>query len=345
MSINQARIEIVRSTQAGLSSLSQPSCNAIFDLLKRHFRSVQITTINNLQDLKQLADRSPDLVFMGMKFIPVNEALEQYDPDKIWLADFLDLHDIAYTGSNHFAHELELNKQMAKQRVLDAGFATSPYTVIEKNTAQLNISSGLKFPLFVKPTNRGGGCGIDSSSVVYNTLELRAKVRMLADNLQTDSLVEEYLPGREFSVSILKDEYSEELWLMPLELIAPLDSSGVRFLSAAVKSADAETAIAVTDEKLSRSLTDLALNAFVSLGARDYGRIDIRLDAAGVPHFLEANLIPSLLNGYGNFPKACALNIDMDYQTMILHIVRLGLARNSEPFVANIESLVPVIVT
>lgn len=345
MKNNQTRIEIVRSTSTGLSSLSQPSCDAIFRLLKLHYGDVRVTTVNNLADLKELAARNPDLVFMGMKFVPVNEALGQHDPDKIWVADFLDLHDIAFTGSNQSAHELELNKNLAKQRILDTGFATSAFTVIEKGDCEQEIGSELNYPLFVKPPNRGGGFGIDGDSVVHNNQQLRAKVNKLAKDHNTDSLVEEYLPGREFSVAILKDEFSDDVWAMPLELIAPINHTGARLLSAAVKSADAERAIEVTDLDLKQSVTDLALNVFSSLGARDYGRVDIRLDKNGVPHFLEANLIPSLIQGYGSFPKACVLNLDMNYQAMILHIVRLGLARNAEPYFTNIESLVPALST
>jgi hypothetical protein len=51
------------------------------------------------------------------------------------------------------------------------------------------------------------------------------------------------------------------------------------------------------------------------------------LDKTGTPQFLEANLIPSLISGYGSFPKACVLNIDLDYEPMILSIVRLALMR------------------
>jgi len=73
------------------------------------------------------------------------------------------------------------------------------------------------------------------------------------------------------------------------------------------------------------------------LGARDYGRIDIRLDATGTPHFLEANLIPSLISGYGSFPKACVMNIGLEYEPMIMRIANLGLSRNIDDFETMVE--------
>ena len=144
---------------------------------------------------------------------------------------------------------------------------------------------------------------------------------------QADALVEEYLPGREFSVAILKDEDTTAFQVMPIELIAPADSYGARLLSGQVKMSNSEQVLQVIDEAIKSKVTKLALDAFYTLGARDYGRIDIRLDAEGVPHFLEANLIPSLISGYGSFPKACKLNIGLEYGPMILRIAQLGLSR------------------
>jgi D-alanine-D-alanine ligase len=157
---------------------------------------------------------------------------------------------------------------------------------------------------------------------------LTAKAKSIATAYAADALVEEYLPGREFSVAVLKDEYSDELMVMPLELVAGTNVHGDRILSHELKSAALETPVfPVIDTKIKDQLSDLAASVFTALGARDYGRIDIRLDAMGVPCFLEANLIPCLIRGSGNFPKACMMNIGMDYEPMILHIVRLGLAR------------------
>jgi D-alanine-D-alanine ligase len=194
----------------------------------------------------------------------------------------------------------------------------------------------LHYPLFVKPLDRGGGLGIDAQSVVYDEVQLQTKLQSLTNDYQADALVETYLPGREFSVAILKDELFNSYSTMPLELIAPLDEHGHRLLSDAVKTADTETFLPVETGVLKESIKRLALKVFHAIGAQDYGRIDIRLDAHGVPQFLEANLIPSLLDHYGNFPKACLLNEGLAYEPMLLQIVALGLKRAE---VSVLESL------
>lgn len=321
-------IEIVSSSKSSLSSMGKVSRGAVLAVLAKHYNDVRITIIDNLSDLEALVERRPNLVFLGMKFVPIDHDLGIQDPNKIWITKYLDEYGIAYTGSDQMAHELERNKPLAKQRVLEAGLNTSKFYVARQNQPQHEDSMSLTFPLFIKPTSRGAGQGIDSDSVANNFDQLHSKVHSIATDLQSDSLVEEYLPGREFSVAILKDEHSSQFSLMPIELIAPLDKHGLRILSKQVKSTDTESFAEVTDKNIKARVTELAIDVFHALGARDYGRIDIRLDRTGTPHFLEANLIPSLINGYGNFPKACLLNINLSFESMILSIVGLGLARN-----------------
>jgi len=316
-------ITIVRSSDIWLSSLSQVSCDAIVKLLKNFYEEVDVVVVNKPSDLGKIILAKPDLVFLGMKFVPLDPSLGLNDPNKIWLSDYLDRHQISYTGSGQLAHELELNKHFAKQRVRERGINTSNFYVRGQFEAFIP-DSPLIFPLFIKPTNRGGGLGIDSDSLVNNYQQLEAKVLSISLNHGSDSLIEEYLPGREFSVAILKDRTPSGYFIMPLELVAPIDAQGARILSQEVKNADSEDYSAITNPIIKKTVSELAMKVFEALGARDYGRIDIRLDAAGVPQFLEANLLPSLLDGYGNFPKACLLNLNLSYGDMILEITKLG---------------------
>lgn len=325
---NNKRIEIVRSSMKSLSSMSQESADAILSVLTQHYTKVSISTVNNLSDLEAVVERKPDLIFMGMECVLSDRNSETQDAEKIWLASYFDERGIVYTGSNQSAHELERNKHLAKQHILDSGIKTARFCVIDQNhQPKLEYDIALTFPLFIKPTNRGGGFGIDGDSIVYNFEQLLLKISSIKTNFHSDSLIEEYLPGREFSVAVLRKEDSAEFSLMPIELIAPPDRNGARILSSIVKSANIEQAIGITDHVIKSQITTLALNAFRALGARDYGRIDIRLDKHGTPHFLEANLIPSLISEYGSFPKACILNTNLDFEPMIMRITKLGLER------------------
>jgi D-alanine-D-alanine ligase len=321
-------IEIVRSPKTWLSSMSQVSSDAIQKSLLESYKSVVITEIDSLSDLRKLVFRKPDLVFLGMKFLPAeNTTYSQHSP-KIWLAEYLEKYEIAHTGSDSRAHELELSKPDAKQRIIDDGLDTSPYYVVGQNTMIMPIQVKIDYPLFVKPSNLGGSVGIDDRSVVNNYNELVEKIQSIKNIQGSDSLVERYLTGREFSVAILKNSITNKLQAMPIEIVATKDKNGNTILSSDVKSENKEEVLSIDDKNIKALVCDLAISVFNSLGARDYGRIDVRFDNNNVPQFLEANLIPSLIDGYGNFPKACKINLSMDYKPMLLNIVNLGLLRS-----------------
>lgn len=325
-------IEIVRSTETGLSSISQRSAAGIYEVLNKHYTDVKITIINNLADLEAVIDRRPDLVFLGVKSIPLHYELGFADPEMIWVSDYLEENGIIYTGSDRVAHELESNKALSKQKVISAGLRTSPFFVIDRKQTENKLIYPFSFPVFIKPTSRGGGLGIDSQSLAQDHNQLWAKVTSLVEKYNSDSLIEEHLPGREYSVAILKKLDEPGHFIMPIELVAPKDENGQRILSGKVKKADAETRYLINDQKLKTAISELAMNVFLLIGARDFGRIDIRLDKYDQPNFLEANLMPSLIEDYGSFPRACSLILDMDHESMILNIVNLALARKVEEY-------------
>ena len=91
-----------------------------------------------------------------------------------------------------------------------------------------------------------------------------------------------------------------------------------------VKENDEEIVIAVTDIKIFNKLSRLAKDSFKAIGGKSLGRIDIKMNHRGIPHFMEANLMPGLRKGY--FYRSCLLNLDMNYDEMILSIANTGLS-------------------
>lgn len=317
------RIEVVRSNLKSLSSMSLESATAIVATLERHYLDVVLTNIDTESDLTALIARKPNLAFLGMNYVHSDDEFHA----KIWISDMLEKNNIHYTGSGKFSHRLGLNKHLAKQRMIESGLQTSPFQIIRRDNEEFINEGTLAFPLFVKPSNKGGGQGIDEFSVVRTVEELRTKVASIHNEHNADALIEEFLVGREFSIGIITNQHTQELTAMPIELVAVKDSNGERMLSKVVKSSNAEGVLAVTNPVERERLKAFAINVFHALGARDYGRIDVRFDQFGVPHFLEANLIPSLIDGYGSFPKAYEMNLGLDYETMLVQIVRLALER------------------
>ena len=111
-----------------------------------------------------------------------------------------------------------------------------------------------------------------------------------------------------------------------IEIIIKKNINGHCILDFDVKKDDEEKVIAVTNKKISRKLSELAKKAFKALGGKSLGRIDIKMNHQGVPHFMEANLMPGLRKGY--FYRSCLLNLDMNYDEMIFNIANTGLSSN-----------------
>jgi D-alanine-D-alanine ligase len=330
MKINK-HIEIVRATKGGHSSMGKRSCEMIQAVLARHYRHVGITITNDASDLGLLIAKQPDLVFLGARSVLSDS--DNSSAGRVWLGDYLDEAGINYTSSTTDALAIDIRKPMANQVVKAAGLDTPEYFSTYTGEYASAQELPLAFPLFIKPPNGGGSTGIGADSVVRDFAGFEQKVASIAELYKADALVEAYLTGREFSVAILQTLGGDEPLAMPIELMTERNSNGDRILGKDVKSADTERVVAVTDVKIKQAVADLALNVFRALGARDYGRIDIRMDQHGVPYFLEANLLPGLsghdsIGGY--FTRACRMNQDMNYESMILHIVELALERSQQ---------------
>ena len=291
--------------------------NKILKILSKRYTDVSITKIDNKKDLDRLLKRKPDLVFSGVKYFNFNNK-------KVWLNDCLEAYDIPYIASSRTALDNESDKNLAKKIVLKAKIKTADFFVTEPDQHQNESSIPISFPLFIKPVKGGDSRGIDSNSIAYNFSSFKKKVLEIKTKHNLSSLVETYLPGKEYSVGIFQDSINGTLRAMPIEIIIKKNINGHCILDFDVKKDDEEKVIAVTNKKILKKLSKLAKKAFKALGGKSLGRIDIKMNHQGVPHFMEANLMPGLRKGY--FYRSCLLNLDMSYDDMIFNIANTGLS-------------------
>ena len=291
--------------------------NKILKILSKRYTDVSITKIDNKKDLDRLLKRKPDLVFSGVKYFNFNDK-------KIWLNDCLEAYDIPYIASSRTALDNESDKNLAKKLVLKAKIKTADFFVTEPDQHQHESSIPISFPLFIKPVKGGDSRGIDSNSIAYNFSSFKKKVLEIKTKHNLSSLVETYLSGKEYSVGIFQDSINGTLRAMPIEIIIKKNINGHCILDFDVKKDDEEKVIAVNNKKILKKLSKLAKKAFKALGGKSLGRIDIKMNHQGVPHFMEANLMPGLRKGY--FYRSCLLNLDMNYDDMILNIANTGLS-------------------
>ena len=291
--------------------------NKILKILSQRYSEVVITKIQHKKDLDKLLKRKPDLVFSGVKYFNFNN-------DKVWLNDCLEAYGIRYIASSRAALDNESDKNKAKKLIVKANIKTADFFVATPDEHEHSSSIPIPFPLFIKPVKGGDSRGIDSNSVAYNFASFKKKVLEIKTKHNLSSLVETYLPGKEYSVGIFQDSLKGTLRAMPVQIIVKKNINGHRILDFNVKKDDEEKVIAVTDTKIFKKISKLAKEAFKALGGKSLGRIDIKMNERGVPHFMEANLMPGLRKGY--FYRSCLLNLDMNYDDMILNIANTGLS-------------------
>ena len=293
--------------------------NKILKILSKRYKRASVITIKTKKDLDKLIKRKPDLVFSGVKYFKFND-------QKIWLNDCLEKFNIPYIASNKSALDNESDKNRAKKLMRLAKVKTADFFITTPNEHQNASSIPISFPLFIKPIRGGDSRGIDASSIVFNFINFKKKVLDIKKKYNLASLVETYLPGKEYSVGIFEDSGNGALRALPVEIVIKKNINGHCILDFDVKKNDEEKVIAVKDVKVFNKLSKLAKDSFKALGAKSLGRIDIKMNKHGTPHFIEANLMPGLRQGY--FYRACALNLGMNYEDMIFNIANTGLSSN-----------------
>lgn len=320
-------IEIVTTRIGRLNLMPERILNLLYKALNNHYSKVGISIIETEIDLKELIKKKPDLIVSGIKYLGFNlNSIQRNSKNKIWFSDYLDEHKILYTGSSKKSIEYEFDKSKAKDIVSKYGCNTAPFFIAKPNQYIQN-DLPLDFPLFIKPLYEGDSRGIDSNSLVYNFNDYQRKVSSILENQGTVSLVEKYLNGKEYTVAIFQNFKTNSYQVYPIELLAEKNAKGDRVLGFADKIADKELALKIESEDIKNKISKLALDSFKALGAKGYGRIDIKMDENGIPYFLEANLIPGL--GMGYLYKCYKLNTGLTYDKMILDIVRNALKINT----------------
>ena len=253
----------------------------------------------------------------------------------------LDMLDIPYTGSDPLTLGLCLDKRRTKEILRYNGVPTPRFWTVSELA---EIPARLSFPLMVKPTLEGSSKGVTDRSLVRSRQELRRQVEWVLTTYRQPVLIEEFLPGREFTVAMLGN--SETLRALPIVEInfATLPQGVNPIYSYEAKWVwDREedplqifTCPARIEPFLQRQIDSVCRQAFNALGCRDWCRIDVRLDAAGHPQIIELNPLPGILprpEQNSCFPKA-ARAAGLTYEEMILAVVkaareRLGLTEDT----------------
>jgi D-alanine-D-alanine ligase len=237
----------------------------------------------------------------------------------------LDMLQIPFTGSDALTLGITLDKARTKEILSYHKIPNAKFLLIDKYLPIYNHS--FTFPLIVKPVSEGSSKGIFSSSLVKNYDELNAEIKRVIDEYNQPALVEEYLPGREFTIAVLGN--GEEAKILPIieikfedfpENVEPLYSYEAKWiLDTKDNIFDVFECPAKLEPGLENKIKETVLRTYNVLKCRDWSRVDVRLDQNRIPNIIEINPLPGILpdpNENSSYPKA-ARAAGMEYNEMI----------------------------
>jgi D-alanine-D-alanine ligase len=238
----------------------------------------------------------------------------------------LDAYGIPYVFSDPLTTALSLDKAMAKKVLKHDGVPTADFVLLTSAADAANVT--LPFPLFAKPVAEGSGKGVGPKSLVQTHDALAAVTADLIDQFGQDVLVETYLPGREFTVGIV----GEGATARAIGVMEVLDDDDVTVGGYGYDNKqnwEGKIAYELVDDAEARAAAEVALAGWRSLRCRDGGRVDIKSDEAGRPHFIEVNPLAGLHPDYSDL-VFLANFAGLKYEGLIAAIMDAFLARQPE---------------
>ena len=222
---------------------------------------------------------------------------------------------IPYTGSDITSCALAMDKHLTKKLLAAEGLPTPAWDTFDLTGGTLPLLPGsLNPPIVVKPRSDGSSVGVS----IVRTHEEWTKTMIAASSRTHALLAEEFIPGREFTCSVLGAE--------ALPIIEVIKNDELLSYDAKYKSGGARHLVpAPIDHDLTSRLQMLALSVHRLIGLRDYSRTDFIVTKEGRPYILEINALPGLTPQ--SFVPEAAQQIGISYDALIERLVQSALGR------------------
>jgi D-alanine-D-alanine ligase len=277
--------------------------------------------------LAGLSEHRPEVIFNLFEGTPGQAHSEAY------VAGLLEWLGLSFTGSPARALYLAQTKHLAKQLLRGAGLPTPDFQVVER--LPLAEWQGA-WPAIVKPALQDASVGIDHASVVTKPAQLTDRVAYLLKQFGPPVLIEQFIDGREFNISLIE---RPDLQVLPIDEILfqycepgcwPIVTYDAKW---SPESADYKATPphypAEVSSKLKADLQSLAQQAFRLIGCRDYARVDFRVSRDERPYIIEVNPNPAF-NPNAGFAFALGAS-GVPHAQFVEDLVRAALQRAQGP--------------
>lgn len=239
------------------------------------------------------------------------------------IQSLLELKGIKYTGSKVLSSAISMDKTMSKILFQHNNVRTPKWLTIEKgfnlSALKKEIEKKLKYPCVIKPNDQGSTVGL---TICENEGPVEEAVK-LALQFSNKALIEEYIPGREMTVGILKNEFLPAgRQVLPVLEIQPKHDLYDYECKYTPGMSKYEVPAKISDE-VSDKMKKSALEAFKALGCEGYARVDFRLTPDNKEYCLEINTLPGMTST-SLVPKM-ARAIGISFEELIERIIKLSL--------------------
>lgn len=208
----------------------------------------------------------------------------------------LDIMGIPYTGSGFEANMLGFDKLLSKEHFVKCNVPTARY--IEPKDDKMPFAKCV-----VKPCRQGSSVGV---SIVDNEKDYAAAIKE-AFKFDSKVMVEEYVAGKEMTVSILDGVALPIIWIRPKKGVYDFESKYTKGMTEYVFETE------LNDDQY-KYVQQTALKAFNAIGCSGYGRADIIFDGKEA-YVLEINTLPGMTET-SLLPKAAG-KAGMTFDTMV----------------------------
>lgn len=220
------------------------------------------------------------------------EGFDGYAWSEAAVAKILEELDLCFTGAS--SNELILceDKSKIKETIEANGIPTPVWQVLSPKFCS---DFDLQFPCIVKPLHEHASHGLSEKSVVYNFNALRERVGYIWNVYKHPSLVEKFLPGREFRVLIVGNEHpivypiEEIIYTLPTDKPRLLTYSAKWIIDHEYYEGSYEECPAEVGAELQSDICTIALKSYTSLNCHGYASIDIRQDEMGQLMVIDVN--------------------------------------------------------
>ena len=241
--------------------------------------------------------------------------------------------NIPFTAADSSTLITTLNKAKTKEVLKKNNIPTPKSQVFNNEEEKLG---NLTFPLLVKPLLEGSSKGLFNENLVNNKNNLNKIIKKIINHYNQPAIVEEFLDGREFTVSVIGYQNPVVLPIVEIKFdhlpegVHPMDSYEVKWIYDNPK-ADTDPLVcpAELDKELEDKIKEIALKTFKVLDCKDWARIDIRLDKNNIPNIIEVNALPGFMKDpkeNSRLPKA-AYTLGWTYEKLIGEVLNSAIKR------------------